>query len=104
MAKEKSTVRSSEVAAKSKLCTHPAIADYCLLSRTEFEHFLTKHLLTPDKIHFQRVELFLKGIFVYALQQNNKSLIRVIDWTVKSYISKECAMTDELRNVSASTA
>lgn len=61
---------------RSQSHTHPAIADYGLLSRSEFEHFMAKHLLTPYKIHFQRVELFLKGIFIHALQENNKSMVR----------------------------
>lgn len=56
--------------------THPAVTDDCPLSRTQFQDISTKQLLTADKIHFHCVELFLKGIFVHALEQNNKSLIR----------------------------
>lgn len=48
-------------------CTHPAIADHCPLSRTQFQDVSTKQLLTTDEIHFKCVELFLKGIFVHAL-------------------------------------
>lgn len=59
--------------------THPAIADHCPLSRTQFQDILTEELMTADEIHFQCVELFLKGIFVHALEQNNKTLFRMVD-------------------------
>lgn len=54
-------------------CPHPAVADHSSLSGTEFQDIPTKQLLAADKIHFQRVELFLKGIFIHALEQSNKT-------------------------------
>lgn len=59
--------------------THPAIADHCPLPRAQFQDVSTKQLLTTNKIHFQCVELFLKGISVHALEQNSKSLFRMLD-------------------------
>lgn len=52
--------------------THSAVADHCLMSRAQFQDVSTKQLLTTNKIHFQCVELFLEGISVHALEQNNK--------------------------------
>lgn len=57
--------------------THPAIADHCSLSRAQLQNLSTEQLLTADKIHFQRVELLFKCIFIHALQHNNKSLFSV---------------------------
>lgn len=57
--------------------THPAVADHRPLPGTELEDISAKQLLTADKIHFQRVVLFLKGVVVHALQRNKQSSLRV---------------------------
>lgn len=53
--------------------THPAVADHCPLPRTQLQDVSTKQLLTTYKIHFYCVELFLKGIFIHALEKNNNN-------------------------------
>lgn len=52
--------------------TYPPIADHRSLSRKELQNILTEQLLTADKINLQCVEFFLKGIYIHALQRNNK--------------------------------
>lgn len=97
MCSELSDLKQSEEAL-IKRCrveqTHPAVADHRPLPRTQLQDVSAEKLLTPDEIHFQRVELFLKGILVHALEQSNKSFASVtwIDRIVGSHISEECVI------------
>ena len=63
--------------------THPAIADHGLLSRKELQDILTEQPLTADKINFQRVEFFLKGIHIHPLEQKSKGYFRTLDMIVQ---------------------
>lgn len=62
------------------MCAYPAVADHRPLPRTKLEDVSAKQLLTADKIHFQRVVLFLKGVVVHTLQRNKQSSLRQGRW------------------------